>query len=96
MKRRLLLELHKSYIEGTRSRDIVIVKRILLCHLTNIVKKNCNFLDCSVYITTRALKHVYDKRPAEEYDYIIRNLHTITKYPDFIYKNKDGKKGLIP
>ncbi|MBU2545173.1 hypothetical protein KKC65_01805 [Patescibacteria group bacterium] len=41
----------------------------------------------------KSSKTCYDKKPAEQYDFIIRNLHTIVKYPDSIYKNKDGKRG---
>lgn len=36
---------------------------------------------------------MYDSKPAEEFDFLINNLHTIAKYPDKIYKNKSGKRG---
>ena len=39
------------------------------------------------------MKHVYDKRPAQEYDLLIENLQSIVKFPDRIYKNKNGKRG---
>ena len=39
------------------------------------------------------IKHLYDKKPAEEFDFIIDNLHKIIKYPNYIYKNKKEKRG---
>jgi hypothetical protein len=51
-------------------------------------------LDISkVYINTRVIKHIYDKRPAEEFDYCVENAVATVKYPDKIYKNKGGKRG---
>jgi hypothetical protein len=44
-------------------------------------------------VNTRAIKHAYDKRPAQEYDFLIQHLHQVIKYPDKIYKNKRGKRG---
>ena len=46
-----------------------------------------------IYLSTRALKHLYDKRPAEEYDSILRFVITTLSAPDYIYKNKDSKRG---
>ena len=39
------------------------------------------------------MKHLYDSKPAEEYEFILHNLILIIKYPDFIYENKSGKRG---
>jgi hypothetical protein len=51
-------------------------------------------LSCNkVYLNTRVLKHLYDKRPAEEFDLMTENIFDIVKYPSKIYKNKDGKRG---
>lgn len=93
MKKRVLLNLHKKYIKGTGSKIAVENKTILLCHLTKAVINGISLNSGEVYITTRALKHLYDKKPAEEYDFIIRHLHAITKYPTLIYENKDSKRG---
>ena len=38
-------------------------------------------------------KYLYDKKPAEEFDFIIDNLHQIVIYPDNIYKNKRPQTG---
>jgi len=93
MKIKPLKNLHERYIKRTPHNAIVVQKEILLCHLTNAVRRVCNLSCNSVYVSTRMLKHLYDGKPAEQYDFIIYNLHTIVKYPDHIYKNKDGKRG---
>lgn len=90
---RVIPELYKKYIRGTEKGVIVQNVQVLICNLTNAVitavPANCN----RVYINTRVLKHVYDKRPAEEFDFLIENVHHIIKYPTQIYLNGDGKKG---
>lgn len=47
----------------------------------------------TVILSTRALKHVYDKRPAQEFDFFIKNLQKIITNPDQVYLNKSGKRG---
>lgn len=47
----------------------------------------------SVHITTRSLKHLFDKKPAEEFHFILDHLHLLLTYPDRIYQNKSGKRG---
>lgn len=88
-----LYSLHKKYIKGTPPGSIVMIKKILLCKLINTVRRDCNFSSSGVYVTTKMLKHIYDKKPAELYDFIIENLVKIAKYPEHIYKNKSSKRG---
>lgn len=85
--------LHKKYIKGTAPKFIVVDKKFFLCNLTNVVKREVKFTSNKVYITTKMLKHIYDKKPAELYDFIVQNLYQIVKYPDHIYKNKSTKRG---
>lgn len=84
---------HKKYIKGTIENAIVTEKIMALSSLTEVVKKKLGLKNKKVYISTRALKHLYDKKPAEFYDFAIKNLFKIVRYPDHIYKNKDGKRG---
>jgi len=93
--REFLIDIHKKYIQGTSKKAIVVNKKILLCNLTNAVRQGGNFSCQAVYINTKALKHIYDQKPAEMYDFLISNLHKIVKYPDHIYKNKSAKRGNI-
>lgn len=74
-------------------------------HIPDVGMKICNFADAvsrdlaedatKVHIHARALKHLYDKRPAEEFDSIIANLANIIRSPDRIYKNRDGKRASL-
>lgn len=95
MAREVLKEFFEKYIQGTPYKGAVEDRKIFLCHLTNAV---CFGVEIDkkagrVYITSRALKHLFDKKPAEEFFFIIDNLHKVVKYPDKIYKNKTGKRG---
>ncbi len=94
-KKEVLKYLYKNYIINTKSKAIVTDITVVLCLLTNQVNKtvfNCCGLS-KVYVGTRVLKHLYDKKPAEEFIFIINSLHRIVKYPDKIYKNKNTKRG---
>ncbi|MFQ5812029.1 MAG: hypothetical protein ACE5I2_02375 [Anaerolineae bacterium] len=88
-----LTELHQRYIQGSPPDAIVLDHTILLCHLTNAVFETGFFPSQKVYINTKVLKHTYDKKPAEEYDFIIKNLVTLVRYPDHIYENLSSKRG---
>lgn len=85
--------LHKRYIRGTEPKAIVEYKKVFLCYLTVAVHKGGEFSTRNVYITTKVLKHMYDKKPAEEYDFLLIHLLQILKYPDHIYQNRSGKRG---
>lgn len=36
---------------------------------------------------------MYDKKPAQEYDFVIRHVSQVVMYPDKIYQNLDSKRG---
>ena len=93
MQRKVLVELYEKYIYATPSQTVVTGKVTFLCHLTWAVAKAIDTMAMKVYVSTRMLKHLYDSRPAEEFVFVIENLHTIVKYPDQIYENKTGKRG---
>ena|ERR1035437_8259324 len=85
--------LFKKHIKHTEHKQIVVNKTIHLCSLTNAVLKACSFSSPKVYLNSKILKHLYDKKPAEEMDAIIKHCVSVIKYPDKIYKNKESKKG---
>lgn len=93
----ILRNFFKNYIDGTTEKAIVVDRKIFLRHLTqavlNGIKTEGNL--SGVYVTSRSLKHLFDKKPAEEFMFILDNLHKIVKYPDKIYKNKDAKRGFF-
>ena len=93
MKKISLLKLHKLYIQGTEEKAPVVLQTVLLCNTTNAVMKAINLTSPRIHITTKMLKHLYDSKPAEEYEFILHNLVPIIQYPDEIYKNRDSKRG---
>lgn len=85
--------LHAEHIAGTNPENIVLEVEMVLCTPT---KNTCLYIqdfDSKFYITTRSLKHMYDKRPAAEYDKVCEHMHSVVKYPDHIYVDKPGKRG---
>lgn len=85
--------LFKEHIQGTESKSLVINKTVFLCHLTKAVQEGNNFNSSRVYINSKVIKHLYDSKPAEEFDFLINYIHKFIKYPDCVYKNKPGKRG---
>ncbi len=88
-----VIHLYKQYIRGTPKKAIVQTLTVFLCHLTVAVTTGISVPYSKVYIATRVIKHAYDKRAAEEFDYCMDALLPTVKYPDKIYKNKTGKRG---
>lgn len=89
----IVVHLYKNYVKGTSKKAIVQMVQVHLCHLTTATIKGIGLSCNKVYLNTRVLKHLYDKRPAEEFDLMIETLYEIVKYPSKIYKNKSGKRG---
>lgn len=92
-KREVIPELFEQYIKDTPADTRVPAKTVFLCNLTNAVRNGIGFSSGKVYVTSRMTKHLYDHKPAEEFHFLINNIHTVVKYPDHIYKNKDSKRG---
>ncbi|MFH0840801.1 MAG: hypothetical protein V1865_02385 [bacterium] len=92
-RRGVVAKIFYKHIKNTPPKAIVTVETIYICRLTSIVLKITGLADFKVYLNTKVLKHLYDKRPAEEFDSIICHLHEIVKYPEKIYKNKTSKSG---
>lgn len=88
-----LIGIYKKYIRGTAEKAIVSELTIYICNLTIEVREALDFKFHKVYITTRVIKKMFDKRPAEEFEYLLKNLIKIIKHPEAIYKNKDSKTG---
>ena len=95
MIQRVLNKFFEKYVKGTDYKATVANRRIFLCHLTNAVCRGIgvNKKIKKVYVTSRCVKHLFDKKPAEEFLFLIDNLYKVVKYPDKIYVNKPGKRG---
>ncbi|MFH1170713.1 MAG: hypothetical protein V1704_04110 [Candidatus Vogelbacteria bacterium] len=88
-----LKDFFHKYIENTPEKAVVADKKMFLCLLTVAVCKGVGIRQRNVYVTARMLKHLYDKKPAEEFLFILNHLYEVVRYPDKIFKNRDGKRG---
>ena len=95
MSDKILKKLFQNHIEGTKAKEIVTNVEVLVCYLTSDVKMAGNFTSLKVYANTRMLKHLYDKKPAEEFYFILQNLDKIASHPDHLYRNLSSKRGDI-
>ena len=89
----IIPDLFRRYVKGTEKQAIVQFIEAFLCNMSGPVSDIIAYPHRKVFISTRVIKHLYDKRTAQEFDFLINNCHLIVKYPDSIYKNKDFKKG---
>jgi hypothetical protein len=92
-----LVQFHKRYVKGTAKKSPVPERVMHLATLTKAVIASNLFSNCNlkVYISTFTLKHMFDKRPAEEFEVLLCSLGHIVTYPDRIYDNKNSKRGSI-
>lgn len=66
---------------------------VVVCLLSQRVS---SFLPCAtkqVLINTRVIKHLYDRKPAEEFDFVVTHLVELLVEPDLVFTNKDSKRG---
>lgn len=92
MNKRLHLVIQR-HIKGTPKKGYVKDLRIKICDIPHRVKSKIKVKDERVYITTKSLKHLYDVRTAQEFDFIISNFDSAITNPTAIYKDKGGKTG---
>lgn len=90
---RVVRNLYENSVRGSEKDAIVTDRIVVLCLLTKTVQNFLGIGAGKVHLNARVLKHVYDKRPAEEFDFLLDNLFSVVKYPDKIYLNKSGKRG---
>ncbi len=89
--------MHENFIAGTKPKQYVKVSTLLLCQLSSEVRKAIGAKSSKVYISSKSIKHIYDRHCHEKkqnniYTIIIDNLDNIVKYPDMIKQNKESKK----
>lgn len=87
-----VIRLFKDHIKGTEEKAPVIDKTILLCFMTKAVQKSLGIKSRKVYTTTRIIKHLFDKKPAEEFEFILHHIVEIIMYPEKIYEPPQGKR----
>lgn len=92
-RRGVVAALFHKHVRDTLPKALVAYEVVYICRLTSEVIKVIEFSESKVHLNTKVLKHLYDRKPAEEFDWIICHLHEIIKYPERIYKNKISKSG---
>ncbi len=82
-------------VKGTLPGALVAVTEQLIARLTKKVGAVLKTADgaAKVYLSSRVIKHLYDKRTAQEFEVILKCAHLIVRLPNAIYENKDGKRG---
>ena len=70
----LLKQLHREHIEDSITGAVVVLKTFHLATTTKDTSKALQVEVAKVYISTKVLKHLYDKKPAAEYFYVIDKL----------------------
>ena len=92
MHKNALRKLFEKYIYATPEKGIIFVEKFAIDSLGEYV---INILGGKKRIlgSTRMVKHLYDRKPAEEFDAILDNLPSVIKSPDAIYKNKASRRG---
>lgn len=88
-----LWRVYESKIRRTKPESSIPAIKIRLTKITRKMRTATGCAQKKIYITTHALKHLYDKKPAEEFDYLIDHLITIIRSPDLLYRNKYNKTG---
>ncbi len=97
----MLLDLHKKYIDGTGLEAPIFVTTVRICTITAETARGLRKYiadvekPCDIYMSTKSLKHMYDKRPAEEYFSIIKVLPEIMRRPEHVYENKVEKSASL-
>lgn len=75
-----LRDLHKLYVENTVQKAPIVLECALVGSLSNVVRGVLNgqqeeeFNVRKVYISTKVMKHLYDKRTARSYDAILKTI----------------------
>lgn len=94
---RSLKKLHEQYIEGTEPKEYVKNFTVLLSQVQNKVRKAISAKHSRVYMTSKVLKHIYDRHCHEKkqdyiYNFLLTSLYLLIENPDIVRENKDSKK----
>lgn len=92
-KNEVIRNLHEKLVKDSKPNARIDSKIVLICHTNFIVAKQLGFRETKIYMSSWSIKHLYKKRPAQEFDFLLNNIHNIVKYPDYIYKNKSNHTG---
>lgn len=77
---------HEKYIQLTFPKQVVVNESLVLGKM---------YSNENVYLNTRVMKHLYDKRTAVVYFLLLKNMNQIVFKPDLVYQNNSQKKGSL-
>ena len=92
-KNKAIIRLHTECIESTEKGVLVKPKTITVTELTRVVIEGIGLSFNKVYMTSKALKHCYDKRDPMEYDFVIQHLKEVVRFPEMILENQPSQRG---
>ena len=93
---------YKLYIKGTARQQIIPLERNFLCNIKSSLKTilcaNSSCTDRGVYLSTKSLKHIYDRHIYDkgnfsEFIIILQNITRIIRYPDEVRMDTQSKRG---
>lgn len=92
-----LRDLHNDYIAGSVNKAYVTLDTFCITSIRKEVKHTIDSSTTKTYISTKVLKHIYDrhfsdKKQEKIYFFIIDNLHRILKYPEIVRVDKESRK----
>ncbi len=93
MEEHKLQQIHDQFIKNQPDGAAVILEIFTLANLTEQVQQHLGLSVGKVHIKTKILKHMYERRPASIYDFLLMHLSEIIRFPERIYQNQEAKKG---
>ena len=88
-----LYHFHQQYIANTDYRARVFDNAFYVGSISLDLAQKLKLSASIVIINSRSLKHLYDKRTAHVYDFLLQHLHEIINQPDMILESVHTKHG---
>lgn len=86
-------KIFKKYIDGTEPKIHVPDVDVIVSTLTTAVAEVIDIRMRKAYITARTIKHLYDGKPDDEFNAVLKSIPMVVRFPDHIHLTKDGKRG---
>ena len=86
-------KIFKKCVRDTALEAVVRNITVVAGMLPPLLSEKIDAANPRIYITTRVIKHLYDKKPAEEFDFVLENIPNLLAHPDRLYRNKGDKRG---
>ncbi|MBL8015182.1 MAG: hypothetical protein JNK26_03260 [Candidatus Doudnabacteria bacterium] len=85
------ITIHNRYVAETAPQVFITVKSFAILALNLYINRKLYFRDTVLILSTKTLKHIYDKRPLSDYLVLIKRLRAMISNPDAVYLNKPGR-----